>query len=234
MYTGQAAIGYILKKFETFVSSMTSTQNEVVSARGGKLSVDARLDDIETGYVKITDMTKLRTLKNLISNGAFNLDTTGWTTSDATISVVNGIANVTATAIGGGISQQALDIPPSVVIYARCLAQSVYATDTKLLVRTQTSGDAIIADHTVTIDDISQIKKYSLRFVTEATTAKLACMLIDSKDTPWGANKWDNIVLLNLTSIFGAGNEPTIEAMDAFMEALPNGYVDGFAVIFKA
>ena len=39
--------------------------------------------------------------------------------------------------------------------------------------------------------------------------------------------KYKNILVINLTTTFGAGNEPTKEQMDQIMEQFPNSWFNG-------
>lgn len=64
---------------------------------------------------------------------------------------------------------------------------------------------------------------YSHRFTASATTHGYG--LVAFQDTISGS--FANPITLNLTAIFGAGNEPSKEVMDAIMALYPNNWFDG-------
>lgn len=68
------------------------------------------------------------------------------------------------------------------------------------------------------------------------TTAEVSIIVLgatfETQDIAIAANAWvDNILVIDLTAAFGAGNEPTAEQMDAYLAAYPNSWFNGSALL---
>ena len=62
---------------------------------------------------------------------------------------------------------------------------------------------------------------------TSTTTRYLRIEWMTSEAQLGKITHLDNVVLIDLTAAFGAGNEPTKEQMDAMLSQFPNSYFNG-------
>lgn len=169
------------------------------------------------GSVLRTDLFKYLTLQNLITNGNFANGTTGWTLGPGTstgVSVANNILTLTPTAQWGGL-YQAISYPDGHIIYASSYIKAPLANGENM----QMWGGVPI----VTLSLDNQWQQVSMRFSNTITTKNLA--IGNTATSGLGAVSIKNIVAIDLTAIWGAGNEPTQAQMDAIM-TLYGGFID--------
>jgi uncharacterized protein YcfL len=145
---------------------------------------------------------------SLITNQTFGAGTTGWLTSAASVifTVDNGIGSVSLT--GGsyqGIRQALTPIPTNHVIYYNVKARSLTLSH-NIQVNTANAG---INEHTLTttFQNFSSrnlwLEVYQDFFGIANVTANRTSLI-------------DYAYILNLTTIFGAGNEPTLATMNTY------------------
>lgn len=158
-------------------------------------------------------------LTNLISNGNFANGTTGWTNVDA---VVDGIAE--ATAAGSGVNDAAYQSKESTTsqkIYARVLLKADSA-NVKLF---------IYDGWTMAVTAHSGANAFETLSVLKTTNASgvsfVRVGIIDARVSDYTKAYFYNVICINLTAIFGTGNEPTAAEMDAILAADGTAYWDG-------
>src|SRR5690606_27111425 len=49
----------------------------------------------------------------------------------------------------------------------------------------------------------------------------------DSRTSGWTPAYMDKLIAINLTEVFGAGNEPTLEEMDLLISKIPSNWFEG-------
>lgn len=164
-------------------------------------------------------------LSNLIENGNFS-GTGGWTASNALS---------TATIAGGSLTMEVVTVNASVGAYAS-LRQSLADGDvyyTRFTMKPfRTHFPRVYAGQYADSTDELEAQVWataSVRGVAAGTRTGIVYYMNASStaDMTVGAQVGlDDVVAVNLTATFGAGNEPTKETMDAIMDTL-GGWFDG-------
>ena len=199
------------------VAEETATANNKISAVKGKTfaDVDARFEDVEA------DTTMMG--MNLVTNGDFSNGTVGFgQNGTGGLSVVGGIAEYTATTQYGKL----LAYYPSTIgniYYSSALVKSASAL---VGLGTVSGVNKSFHDGSNTFKRLSQIAKATL------TTSTFSIQ--DDRTSGWDKVYVDNVILIDLTATFGAGNEPTVEQMDGIMAKFTNSWFNGTANLFRA
>ena len=182
---------------------------------------NARLTDVEvdTSF----DAT------NLVTNGDFSNGTTGW--SGTMLTVTNGVARLVSNNIGGGnqaypnVSQGKVNGNGGSKYYIRALISefvqvggAVGFFQLGLYTTTPTFASSGVKSHIMTSS-----ASFNTLYINHTINAGAS---IDYRI--------DNIILIDLTATFGAGNEPTAEQMDAIMATFGNSWFDGTKNLFQA
>ena len=172
---------------------------------------------------------------NMVTNGDFSNGTTGWVGVSATNSVTNKILTNTS---GGtwalGCVYRAVPYVGTNRYYARAevRADSVGCDDIRLTNRTNTTN--IYKTITAPVQNVW----YTISGVLTNDASSNGIRLYHNYSTPalalGKAMSVKNVLVLDLTTIFGAGNEPTVEQMDAIMAKFPNSWFDGTKNLFQA
>ncbi|NCU38618.1 prepilin-type N-terminal cleavage/methylation domain-containing protein [Candidatus Saccharibacteria bacterium] len=159
-------------------------------------------------------------LTNLVSNGDFSGGTTGWLTSNAgTVTLVDNAA--TFTPIGN---------PTSTTGTHHIYKSVALVTGQVYYLRSDVYGKARMALTTYSYpsNTTNTWGTYIARQV--ATITGVRAFGVRSKLTSaWEQIQCKNLLIINLTTAFGAGNEPTVAQMDAIMQQFPNQWFDGTA-----
>lgn len=162
---------------------------------------------------------------NLVSNGNFSNGTTGWTPQNSTLSAA---AN-TLSIVGNGGSPFVTGLTPignKIVghkYYYRVRARVTNAVSTNLGI----TGDAVIKFQANPV----QNQWYDIKAVHTATTTYSSLLLqhryADAATANGKVAEIQYALVLNLTQIFGAGNEPTETEMDEILAKFPNNWFGG-------
>ena len=219
------------------VAEETATAANKISAVKAKTfaDVDARLEDLET------DGAFMAT--NDITNGDFTNGTTGWTSAFGSISAANNI--LTATASGSGLENLAIvDSQQNVILgnkyYFRFSARVLNSVCLKIesYITGSTAGTDIRMVQ-LPVPVINQ--KYPLSFVSVPPsngTGKLRFYIkhvySDAATASGKTMEIERPLTLNLTTIFGAGKEPTATEMDRILARFTNSWFDGTKNLFAA
>ena len=136
-------------------------------------------------------------ISSIISNGNF-VSTTGWTGTTVTgFTVSNNEASFTATANSGQISKAP---SPATISTNKYYAKAdVKATSSIVTLYFGSSGKA----H-------SGSGNYETLSLIHTATASHSIRITDNRASNWTLINVKNVVVINLTAIFGAGNEPTL------------------------
>ena len=151
---------------------------------------------------------------NLVTNGDFSNGTTGWSNLNTSSSIIN--TRLYNDGLNASIKQvfQAIQATPTThIFYIRCsyeLISGSFGLGSK--------GDSI--DNDVTTVGVGVFSK-TISGGIEANNNLIVNFAISTKCYV------DNILTINLTTLFGAGNEPTKEQMDAMLSYFPNSWFNG-------
>lgn len=206
----------------------TATANNKISAVKGKTfaDVDARLEDVEF------DTTAMGT--NLITNGDFSNGLTGWLIANGTAKVANKILTATASNINSTpYVYSALDsVVTGDIYYIRANTRVLNAVCN--YIRLQNGDGSPLATRNTPAANVW----YTLSAVGKINGTNRNIMVQHSYADAATANgqiiEVQYVSTLNLTAIFGKGNEPTAEQMDAIMAKFPNSWFNGTANLFRA
>ena len=145
---------------------------------------------------------------NLVTNGDFSNGTTGWTATSATgFQVVNGIAEFVATALNGRLEKNIGNISANEKYYASAKVKT--DSSNVSLITTDLTVGGLVVRHVGNND-------YQLLsgVYTQTIDKNITIRIVDARSSGWTKIYVDNILLINLTQVFGTGNEPTKEQMD--------------------
>lgn len=167
-------------------------------------------------------------MTNLVTNGDFSGGTTGWTTGNGTMSAVDGAAQHVGN--GTGIFNpfyQSVPTPASLIghkIYTRAKVKSLAGVPSRVSFY-QTGG---IAQITQPLTENVWTFLSAILTPTVATGSFYVTSQWPDAATQLGKTfQVDDVVELDLTATFGAGNEPTKTQMDTIMQQFPNSWFDG-------
>ena len=192
-------------------------QNIVV---GEDFTVEHYLSGLD-GWIYTTDTWNYKALTNLITNGNF-VGTTGWTTARGTISAANN--TLTSTGTGGGTSAgvtfgTAAAATSAKKYYARVRARVTNSACTMIRMSVYDTPFAqikFIAQNTPTINEWYAVSGVvSLNAGTGTIGMGILQFYADSATQTGKVMEVQEVSLIDLTGIYGAGNEPTKAQMDA-------------------
>lgn len=160
---------------------------------------------------------------NIVNNGDFSNGTTGWTAQYGSAAVSSGEYTYTVTSLNASARIQ--QTTPSTVIgnvyyvYGMMLAKyaNFYFRAGGVSV-TIPSSDIVVGSY----------KRYSGRIVATAAGTTVEYHMPTNAGYAVGDTiKFKYLGFINLTTAFGAGNEPTLTEMDALMSKFPNSWFGG-------
>lgn len=192
------------------VSEITLSNHSASFSSGvGKdgVGMEQNLNSIVEGQSSV--MMKGFTANNLVKNGDFSNGTTGWDSIYSTLTVTNGIASVTANNKWGNISRWL----PTVIghkYYCKCTVKG----DTKI--RLQFGLNTFVYNQQESVFN-------SISLIYTSIDTKTAIQITDSRESDWSTFDVKDIMCIDLTATFGAGNEPTKEQCDIIFDH----YIDG-------
>ena len=162
------------------------------------------------------------TLTNMVVNGDFSGGDTGWGSASGSRSVANNEMTYTITSLSGSarIEQVADNTAPGHIYYVRgSILPKFHTANTSLRIGNNSSSFTLAPNQWNELSAvITASDNVRLRFYHPTTTASY-----NVGDTV----KFRNILAIDLTTAFGAGNEPTKEQMDAILSQFPNSYFNG-------
>jgi len=157
-------------------------------------------------------------LQNLVTNGDFSQGATGWMSS-APLTVSNNECYFTVISQHDGPAQY---IPNYVNYKSHKLyyAASVKVNSNPVYL---ILNDAL-SQSTITSASFESYARLSGVWTINPGTTGIYAKLQDSRSTGWSTNYIKYWATVDITSAFGAGNEPTQAQMDALMAQLPNNW----------
>lgn len=161
-------------------------------------------------------------LVNLVTNGDFSSGTTGWTPLNATNDVVGGVLKNTANGTSNIARTRQLSVNTNIneVIYATVRFRVTNA-DARLIYNRSGSG----SNSNITLINNPIANQW---YVTSGTVTKVSNdtvidiyhQYVDASTALNKVMEVDYVVYLSLTSIFGAGNEPTASQFEVILDKL--------------
>lgn len=155
----------------------------------------------------------------IIQNGDFSDGLTGWTTNNATATISDSEVTITkgSSSSGGRLSATRATISSSKVYYFKVIAK--YGTTNGRAGFFTSSGSSITGGY-VTISD-SSWTTYD-KIASPNGSANLFALFAGTSSSSNGSYAvFKSVFCIDLTAMFGAGNEPTIETC---RELFPNDY----------
>ena len=174
-------------------------------------------------YKKAKDVESVVTFnaKNLIENGHFYDGINGWDSIFGDIEVVGGILNFIPTRGNGRVYQTVGNESASTFYVAA-------------LVKATTNLAGIGMGYSMWENHSGGGEYERLTYLNTRSTVLYPSM-VNSTDVE--ADKLvlvKNFLAINLTDVFGEGNEPSIDVMDELMEKFPDSWFDGNGNLFNA
>jgi len=167
--------------------------------------------------------TKGACLQNMITNGDFRDGTNGWGAGDGSISVVDGILNYNVVTLGTTASYIVQNLRANMTVgnkyYVKADIKPKYSNSTRFYVGSYISGQLPIPNtwntYSEIVDNIS-VSSSQPRIVHYTSTNYVIGDVV----------YFNNAMLIDLTAVFGVGNEPTKTQVDAMVAQSPNDWFD--------
>ena len=199
-YTGtEAQFNAILASIPTNASQLPFTPTSNLSSTNVQNAL-AELDSEKSGKLFAT---------NLVTNGDFSNGTNGWSVTTP-VTVANNEASFTQTATNQGINQ-AINIPSGHKFYITC---KVFGSSTLLALEIQKRTTPWTSFATKAHSAIAQYENLTLILTGTSETNDVNIRIRDTASSGWALTKVKEVIAINLTALFGSGNEPTKEQMD--------------------
>ena len=149
---------------------------------------------------------------NLVTNGDFSNGTTGWDPINSGMSISEGKANFLATAQWGRIVA---------TMSQATIVDHVYYSSVKVTIPAANVYYVGITNYEIYIPARGE---QTVSFTKVATSVQTKFVFGDNRASGWQTASIDNVLTIDLTAAFGAGNEPTAAQMDAYLAAYPNSW----------
>ena len=200
----------------------------VIDPTSGK-SVRAELDEVDDNLAQLAGNVSVK-MANLFTNGDFSNGSTGWDTSipETTYAVANGILTATRMTDGNSvilIRKQAGETPPNSVLYTRYRVRVLHAGATSISINYGGAVNTIISSPNANqwydaIDRYTSGGNAYLRSGVRAVYQTGQALTGYAIEVDYGIH-------INLTQMFGSGNEPTKEEMDLLISIMGVTYFEG-------
>jgi len=177
-----------------------------IQAKFTRASIAYKSDgtSVAVGVPRFESMTGV---PNIVSNGDFHAGLTGWTNTGSTVAASNGEGISMATAIYGGLSYITMSSAASVKghkLYASCYFKTDNANNFMCFLNDGTVQQVV---HHPTNDNT--YKYLSARATISVNATALYSKTQDSRTADWTECRIKNLITIDLTAQYGAGNEPT-------------------------
>ena len=174
-------------------------------------------------YKKAKDVESVVTFnaKNLIENGHFYDGINRWKPILGDIDVIDGILNFIPTTANGRV-YQLIENESTSIFYVAALVKA----------STNLAGIGITYDMLENHSGGGEYERLTFLNTRSSTTYP---SVVNSTEVE--ADKLvlvKNFLTINLTDVFGDGNEPSIDVMDELMEKFPDSWFDGNGNLFNA
>lgn len=156
-------------------------------------------------------------LTNLVTNGDFSNGTTGWGADYGTLSASSNELTFTATS-DRVTSARILQLIGTIAGHKYYVHGSIMRTNANKF-RPMVGADSLT---------LTAVANTYVTYGVVVTALNTGSHSVYLPDTVAGeVIKFKNLLVIDLTEAFGAGNEPTAEQMDAYLAAYPDSWFDG-------
>lgn len=198
-----------LEEFEEMLAMYPESWFDGESKYGSKMT--KLLSDKFKTTKSDVDSLKL-TVSNKLTNSDFSNGTTGWTAyTPNTLTVANGTGEFLATAQNSSLYQN-----------GKVEADHVYYLRGKI----KTESNLVSLTMGATYSTHSGNNTFENLSLVHKATAAHGGFVIDGRSSGWTPIYVDRMLLLDLTEIFGAGNEPTKERVDELVSVYEDGWFE--------
>ncbi|KAB2335092.1 hypothetical protein [Bacillus mesophilum] len=163
---------------------------------------------------------------NIIKNGDFSNGFTSWgqNTSSNVQTIANNELNITFVGSYGFIYQLLTDVAVGDMIYVKA---DIKADTTNVLLNMQHKSG--VASLEVRHSGSGNYEKLSgiIALPADTNLSYVRARISDYRTSNWTPVVVKNFIVLNLTKVFGAGNEPTKAELEKLLFKYPNGWFDG-------
>lgn len=171
-------------------------------------------------------------ITNGVLNGDFSKGTESWTADSCSFVESNGVLVVSSIGIQSPRPRQTtIPIATGDVLYAKTKVKSLSSNVTRFqhrLIGSVTTGTSVLVslespvvgqwyEFSGLLTVTSQVGNWSYALISNLQDSTISEPILEV----------DNVIHLNLTQIFGKGNEPTQAQMDALLATYPNSWFDG-------
>jgi len=168
-------------------------------------------------------------LINLVVNGDFRNGTSGWNIPNSTNFTTNsGTGSFVATGQWGNVNNR-VSLIAGHVYYASADIKADTTNVIKLLLQNDAGGSVTASADYTNVNNFQHLSGTGVASATNITNAYLA--IVDYRPSGWTTVYCKNNEVIDLTAIFGAGNEPSKTQMDTIMTNYPNNW---FNIVAKA
>jgi len=167
-------------------------------------------------------------ITNLVSNGDFSDGTTGWGGSTSTLSAENNILSDTCNGeFYAGAAYQSKSLDSTHKYFLRAKARVTNAVALSLRITMQTFATNIVVEQ----ENPSENEWYTLYGVhtpdESANSVKVYQGYADSATANGKVMEVQEVLAIDLTETFGAGNEPTADEIETLIGIVPENWFDG-------
>ena len=221
-----------------FATTGTAIASNVTNTPAGGISatnVQSAINELDTEKVDKLMAT------NLVTNGDFSNGTTGWTTTDTISSTSNTLTHIANGSVRWplvirSISTLSWDVGKKILVRARIRVTNANCDSLLIRVNGSTGGGNINAVE-YTLPVINQW--YTVNVVVTRTTQtgslnlEFAHIYVDTTTANGKILEVQYVSIIDLTNLFGSGNEPTVAQMDYLLSNFPNSWFNGTAELIN-
>ncbi|MDP4147480.1 MAG: hypothetical protein Q8936_23930, partial [Bacillota bacterium] len=237
---------YALTNNNTLVSANVATTNvltgslklqifnTLVNEKGNAFAENFTLLDLNklgrtNGFSDSEALSILKGIKHikeltLLTNGDFSNGTTGWsTTASASVNATNNELTIVPIALYGGVTQT-LPNPTSYknhILYTKALLKTT-SNQVILYINDGVSQSGLSAT------DFTQYQLVSVKRIIDSNATTCIVKIQDNRTSNWDSIYVKDIVCIDLTALFGAGNEPTQAQCDTWFSQGSNNLIGSY------
>ncbi len=202
-----ADVGDMQAQVDAVIANAT-VDSEVILARGTEATLGARLDSTDAQLA-----ANMLTVKNIVKNGNF-VDITSWSFISATGVVSNNEMIFTASANYGQCRQNLGELVINNKYYIRAKVKTD-SNKVQLVLYKGSTGDAYaLKAHSGS----SEYEELSF-IATPTSTGNSYIRVLDNRTSAWDEIRLSEVMIVNLTEIFGAGKEPAITEFETLLKS---------------
>ena len=208
--------------WQLFATTGTAIASNVTNTPAGNISatnVQSAINELDTEKADKLFAT------NLITNGDFSNGTTGWTkvSTSAFVSITDRMNFIGTIEVGrtGGYFQD-ITANSTDKLYISAVRNNTSGSNVNFTIRD--FGGFTNTDTLPTVNGINSI------VVSKINGIRVYFQVVENLTYN---TTFDNVIVINLTQLFGAGKEPTVEQMDRLLSIYSNSWFNGTSEIYN-